>query len=197
MPKPKEQFEEMRLLTIHKLKKSGLFLFARKGVAATNIKEIAKNANVSLGLIYHYYKSKDELYLSLANEAMDKSQSVLESFIHMNISAKDKIARFADTFLYAVHKEDGIYYFILISQLYETDNEEENKKLLDRKKQAIENLAIIVKEGQETGEFVKGDPFQLAAMYISATQGLASFKLMFGEQFEIPDREMLTRILLN
>ena len=41
--------------------------------------------------------------------------------------------------------------------------------------QAIHNLALIVKEGQKTGEAVDGDPFQLAATFISATQGIASF----------------------
>ncbi len=99
MPKPKEQFEEMRLITVNKLKKSGLDLFARKGLAATNIKEIAKNANVSLGLIYHYYKSKDELYLSLANEAMEKSRNAFEPIMQMDASFKEKITLFTEYIL--------------------------------------------------------------------------------------------------
>jgi AcrR family transcriptional regulator len=197
MPKPKEQFEEMRVVTVNKLKKSGLELFARKGLAATNIKEIAKNANVSLGLIYHYYKSKDELYLSLANEAMEKSRNAFEPIMQLDASVKEKITLFTEIFLHAINKEDGIYYFIIISQLCETDNKEENKKLMDKKMQAIHNLALIVKEGQKTGEAVDGDPFQLAATFISATQGIASFKLMFGDQFEIPEGEILMRILLK
>ena len=99
MPKPKEQFEEMRVVTVNKLKKSGLELFARKGLAATNIKEIAKNANVSLGLIYHYYKSKDELYLSLANEAMEKSRNAFEPIMQLDASFKEKITLFKYSYM--------------------------------------------------------------------------------------------------
>ncbi|MHA6534296.1 TetR/AcrR family transcriptional regulator [Paenibacillus sp. BAC0078] len=197
MPRTKDKFDEMRLVTIEKIKQSGLHLFARKGLAATNIKEIAKNANVSLGLIYHYYESKDDLYLALTNEAMDKSAHVAEELNRMNVGAGEKLKAFTEIFLNAVNKEDGIYYFILISQLSETNNDEENKKLLDRKLQSIQNLALIVQEGQGSGECVDGDAFQLAATFISATQGIASFKLMFGDKFQIPTKEILMRTLLK
>ncbi|WNQ11928.1 TetR/AcrR family transcriptional regulator [Paenibacillus aurantius] len=195
MPKQKEQFEEMRLQTIQKLQKAGLKLFAQKGLAATNIKEIAKEAQVSLGLLYHYYSSKEELYLSLANEAMEKSRLLAEQMNQLEGSVGDKLSLFVEAFLNGVQKEDGIYYFIIISQLFETGNPEADRQLLDKKRQAIENLARLVEQGQKDGECVEGDPFQLAAALISATQGIASFRLMFGEGFGLPDKSILLRIL--
>ncbi|MCK9862617.1 TetR/AcrR family transcriptional regulator [Paenibacillus sp. ATY16] len=197
MPKQKEQFDEMRLLTIQKIKNAGLKLFSKKGLAATNIKEIAKEAGISLGLIYHYFKSKEELYLSLANEAMDKSQLALEGIISQSVNARDKISSFIDSYLHGVQKEDGIYYFIIISQPYLTGNEEEDLKLNDRKMQSIKRLEGIIQEGQLTGECVPGDPFQLAATFISATQGIASFKLMFGDSFILPEKDLLLRLLIK
>ncbi|WP_201003452.1 TetR/AcrR family transcriptional regulator [Paenibacillus glycanilyticus] len=197
MPKQKEQFDEMRLHTIQKIKNAGLKLFSKKGLAATNIKEIAKDAGISLGLIYHYFKSKEELYLSLANEAMDKSQLALEGIIIQSVSAKDKISSFIDSYLHGVQKEDGIYYFIIISQPYLTGNEEEDLKLNDRKMQSIKRLESIVQEGQRTGECVLGDPFQLAVTFIAATQGIASFKLMFGDSFVLPEKDLLLRMLIK
>ncbi|MCW3464012.1 TetR/AcrR family transcriptional regulator [Chitinophaga nivalis] len=197
MPKQKEQFEEMRQQTIARLKKSGLELFARKGLAATNIKEIAAHTGISLGLMYHYYSSKEELYLLLANEAMDKSQALFDQLQSQDISVKEKITQFLAAFMYGVQKEAGIYYFILISQLFETGNKTEDRKLRTRKLQSIHNLATIVSEGQQTGECVTGDPFELAVTFIAATQGLAGFKLMFKGKFQMPDAAVLTRILLQ
>lgn len=197
MPKQKEQFEEMRQLTIARLKQSGLELFSRKGLAATNIKEIAQHTGISLGLMYHYFSSKEELYLLLANEAMDKSQALFDQLQAQDISIKEKIAQFLVAFMHGVHKESGIYYFILISQLYETGNKTADRKLMTRKMQSIRNLAAVVSEGQETGECVSGDPFELAVTFISATQGLAGFKLMFKDKFKMPDAAVLTRILLK
>ncbi|TBL80370.1 TetR/AcrR family transcriptional regulator [Paenibacillus thalictri] len=187
----------MRLQTINKLKQAGLKLFAKKGLAATNIKEIAREAQVSLGLIYHYYPSKEDLYLSLANEAMEKSQGVADQLNRLESSIRDKICLFIDAFLHGVQKEDGIYYFIIISQSFETGKRDEDQQLLEKKLQSIRNLAALVQQGQERGECAEGDPFQLASTFISATQGIASFKLMFGEQFTLPDKEILIRILLK
>jgi hypothetical protein len=113
------------------------------------------------------------------------------------LHVRDKISLFVDAFLHGVQKEDGIYYFIIISQSVETGKRDEDQRLLEKKLQAIRNLAALVQQGQQTGECLAGDPFQLAATFISATQGVASFKLMFGEQFTLPDKEILTRILLK
>ncbi len=40
-------------------------LLLKKGYDAVSITEIQKNAGISRGLLYHYYKSKDELFLEV------------------------------------------------------------------------------------------------------------------------------------
>ncbi|MCX7680055.1 MAG: TetR/AcrR family transcriptional regulator [Spirochaetes bacterium] len=40
-------------------------LFAEKGYAATGLREIAEKAGVSLGNIYNYFKSKEEIFCSI------------------------------------------------------------------------------------------------------------------------------------
>lgn len=49
--------EEKQLL----IKNVALELFAEKGFAATSVNEIAKKAEISKGLLYHYFTSKEEL----------------------------------------------------------------------------------------------------------------------------------------
>ncbi len=44
-----------------KLIETALHLFARKGVSGTSIKDIAREAGVAQGLLYHYFASKDDL----------------------------------------------------------------------------------------------------------------------------------------
>ncbi len=61
MPRTKQQFEEIREKTRKTILDAGLKLFARKGFHGTSIAEIAKEAKVSKGLAYNYFKSKDEL----------------------------------------------------------------------------------------------------------------------------------------
>ncbi len=61
MPRTKEQFEKIREETRAKILNAALELFAKKGYANTSINEIAKSANISKGLVYNYFKSKDML----------------------------------------------------------------------------------------------------------------------------------------
>ena len=46
---------------------AALELFVTKGYAATKITDIAKSANMSRGLMFHYFESKEKLYEELLN----------------------------------------------------------------------------------------------------------------------------------
>ena len=61
MPRTKEQFEKIRQKTKSKILNTALKLFANKGYANTSISEIAKTANISKGLAYNYFASKEML----------------------------------------------------------------------------------------------------------------------------------------
>ncbi len=61
MPRTKEQFEKIREETRAKILNTALELFAKKGYSNTSISEIAKSANISKGLAYNYFKSKEVL----------------------------------------------------------------------------------------------------------------------------------------
>ena len=195
MPKAKEQFEEMRQEAVRKIKTAGLELFARKGLSGTNIKEIAEKANISLGLMYHYYSSKEELYLALANEAMDMSIALLSSLKKNKMGAKEKVEGFVEGFLTGVQKYPEICYFIIIGQQFETKEASENETLNNHKMESMKLLGSIIKAGQIQGVFIKGDPLQLAAMLIAATQGLAAFRMTFGTDFKMPGKELLMNML--
>ena len=43
---------------------SALKVFIHKGFAATKMSDIATEAGISYGLMYHYFQSKDEIYAS-------------------------------------------------------------------------------------------------------------------------------------
>ncbi|MCR5278018.1 MAG: TetR/AcrR family transcriptional regulator [Lachnospiraceae bacterium] len=49
---------------IRKIIESGIDEFAAKGLAGASLVRIAGNAGVSVGVIYKYYKDKDDLFLS-------------------------------------------------------------------------------------------------------------------------------------
>lgn len=48
-----------------KIEDAALHVFTRQGYHGTTVRDIAREADVSLGNIYNYYKTKEEIYVSL------------------------------------------------------------------------------------------------------------------------------------
>src|SRR5258708_3389851 len=78
---------------------------------------IAAEAGVSQGLFYHYFKSKDELFTSLVQEAMEESLSAIDNLYQVPGSPKDKIRLLTESILH----ESGAPYFRLIYQARNSD----------------------------------------------------------------------------
>lgn len=52
-------------------------VFAEKGYAKTSIEQVARAANLSVGAIYLYFKSKEDLYISLLEQTLDQVEAEL------------------------------------------------------------------------------------------------------------------------
>jgi len=77
MPRTKEQFEEIRKEKSAHIRKVALELFATEGYHVTSISNIAKAANISKGLLYNYFESKEDLIRDIIHEGISES---FESF---------------------------------------------------------------------------------------------------------------------
>lgn len=51
--------------------------FASKGYSATSINDISKKSNVSIGALYSYFASKEDLFLSIVNTAYYTMEEIL------------------------------------------------------------------------------------------------------------------------
>ncbi|NOZ07245.1 MAG: TetR/AcrR family transcriptional regulator [FCB group bacterium] len=71
-PRTPEQFREMRDQSREKILQSALDLFATQGYHATSIEQLAKQAEVSKGLIYNYFHSKETILEELIRIGFEK-----------------------------------------------------------------------------------------------------------------------------
>ena len=69
----KRQAIEMRA----KIQSAALTLFNREGFENVSVEEIAQTVGCSVGNIYHYFKSKDELAIQVT-QMVDEAYTVLE-----------------------------------------------------------------------------------------------------------------------
>lgn len=77
-PRTEEQFEKIRHEKRLLIMETGLELFAGNGFDNTSISQIAKQANISKGLLYNYFESKEELLEAILNKGIDDMLEVFD-----------------------------------------------------------------------------------------------------------------------
>jgi AcrR family transcriptional regulator len=65
MPRTKKQFESMRQISRQKILNAALEVFAKQGYSSATIDAISKTAGISKGLMYNYFKSKEDVLKEL------------------------------------------------------------------------------------------------------------------------------------
>lgn len=73
MPKTEAQYKKIRQERIKQIKQIALELFADNGYHNTSIQKIAQKAEISKGLLYNYFKSKEDLLNEIINDFLDNS----------------------------------------------------------------------------------------------------------------------------
>ena len=70
MPRSVKQNEQMRVATRTAVLNSAMRLFAQNGYAHTTTRSIANEAGISIGLMYHYFDSKERLLQAVFDNCM-------------------------------------------------------------------------------------------------------------------------------
>lgn len=60
---------------------AGIDEFSEKGLSGANLKEISKKADLSVGVIYKYYKDKNSLFLACVHYSLQTLQNLLEDIL--------------------------------------------------------------------------------------------------------------------
>ncbi|OZB96831.1 TetR/AcrR family transcriptional regulator [Paenibacillus sp. XY044] len=193
-PLNEEQLHQIRDERKEQIKAAALQVFARKGILSAKMSMIAEKAGISNGLLYHYFKSKDELFTSLVQEAMAESEAALRSVYDMPGTPLEKIRALTAEIL----NEDGTPYFMLIHQAATSDGVPEQVKQLQQKYSMdtyVDMLLPLFEEGQQAGELTEGDPRELIVCYLSVLSGVMVINSNGSKVYQIPKPDMLMRLV--
>ncbi len=197
MPRTKEVFESMRETTRLKIEAAALSLFARKGLSVT-MDDIAKEAEISKGLIYNHYISKEALITELVRQAVNKSAQAITMTAQTQTDARDTIKMISRIMceMFSSHEYMGVEYFMFMLQVGMSGFEIPAEAYYSKDAPApAETLAKIIAQGQAEGTVAEGDAFQLSLIYWAVVQGLCCHAIVGMPVAPLPD--MLNRLLLT
>ena len=90
-------------------------LFARNGLAATRMQDIARASNISLGLAYHYFSSKEELFNAIVDIAITASLKSYRMAAALTGSGIDRLKALVEfIFPHAFGGEGEAFFHIMI-----------------------------------------------------------------------------------
>ncbi len=165
--------EQQRLKRREQILNCGLDLMISKGYEAMQIRDIAKKLNISTGLFFNYFKSKENFYEELIKIGVYGPGSVLK----LNVEGIDPIELFekiADAIFEAFQRSPmTAKMFVLMSQTLQSKSVPDSVRKLIVGFDMITPIVPVILKGQQLGEIKAGEPVFLAAAYWGAIQGIA------------------------
>ena len=198
MARTKEQNERITMATKKKIMAAGLKLFAQKGFALTNIKDIAQAAGISTGLIYRHFSSKEELFYKLIEDAVKELSKAVQLLDSYDSPAK-AFAEMTSGLLKDIRSSDELscYFLVLIRSILEEEALPQIAEFRKGDLSLFEKAAELIEKGQRLGEFKGGNPYKLALLFFSVIQGMANMKLFMGDKYIEPETEDIMAFLLK
>ena len=195
MPRSEEANIQIKDERQQRILSSALKVFIRKGFAATKISDIAVEAGMSNGLMYHYFQSKEEIYAELVRRAAMFSRRLLEQVQADSGEPIDQLRSLAVRIFRTVEQQQaGGHYFVLILEAMTSGVYPAHAIECEHGSgRPFEVLVGIIEEGQRRGQIVQADPAQLAVIFFSGIVGLSLLKVS-GTIRSMPDPEILMRV---
>ncbi|MDR7463608.1 MAG: helix-turn-helix domain-containing protein, partial [Armatimonadota bacterium] len=107
-----ERRERERQARREQILKAAEAVFSEKGFLNATTEEIAQRAEVAVGTLYLYFRSKEEMYVSLLFESLEIFPHKLEQIRALDVSPDEKLRALWD-FLCAYYRDYPAYYRIL------------------------------------------------------------------------------------
>ena len=151
-------------------------VFSIKSFSKATMEDIAKEAELSPGTIYLYFKNKDELFASLSLRVLHYMRNRLESvYNEKDIEPEQKIEALMEA-LYEVYEFDPL---VLVNMFHLQSSETLRNlspsllsNILELSRSSFNSMSKIFKEGIKKGVFIDRHPIALADIVWSIFSGV-------------------------
>ncbi|MGE0788667.1 MAG: TetR/AcrR family transcriptional regulator [Sandaracinaceae bacterium] len=202
MPRSPEDNRQIRDARREAIVAAAAEVFAKKGYGHAKIADIATAAGLSHGLVYHYFRSKDEVFAAIVEAAMATIREDLTGDAPTPLAAIERVVdRALERVAGAPHIGLLLSQVMLLGGIPDDVRVAMTKDAAQIRHQWIE----LLRKGQRRGEITRDSSAEeLATVLLCALRGLAILshaRCMGGPEMDeldmkVPSRETLLRFLL-
>jgi TetR/AcrR family transcriptional regulator, fatty acid metabolism regulator protein len=157
-------------------------VFARRGFHHCRVSDVADEAGVAYGLVYHYFRSKEEILNTLFLERWQIMLDAIAEIDARELPAREKLYSVAE-FIIESYRHDPDLMKVIIVEVTRAANSF-GALHLDKIREAYEGIAGIVEGARSEGAFKSDIPAEFAAMCFYG----AIEQLLTGWIFEVLPR---------
>ncbi|MBN2210752.1 MAG: helix-turn-helix transcriptional regulator [Sedimentisphaerales bacterium] len=174
-------------------------VFAEKGYSGATVEDIARQSEFSVGTLYGFFDSKEQLYISLVSERFEQLAAELHKAMDQTDNLVEKVR------IYIAKRAELTLKYAKFAKLYTRDrmNDRFTKSELWRVKvgpiwdDQIERLRMIFEQGRNEGCFRSDiDPWDIAITLTNMCDGYLYEWLMRDGKFNLKQKVDLCMTLL-
>lgn len=196
MPRTEEANQRIREEQRGKILEAAWKVFARKGRAMT-MADVATAANVSYGLVYRYFASKEAILHALVEQNLHSSEAAFQRFGEKPGTPGERLD-FLVSRMVEIRRERPELSQLFYQVLSDEATPSNLRELARSHGQAFQDmLRRLIVEGQATGEVTASDPDQLVTAVLAFLDGLTRLAITNPERFKwhFPDAGIILRML--
>jgi AcrR family transcriptional regulator len=196
MPRSRQENQRIKEERRRQIMDAALKIFAEKGLDATMISDIAAAADLSYGLIYHYFHDKEELFIALVERAMQGTLRLTEEVMAQPGTPWERLYMLCREMVDGTLTRPEYYRIMLQAQLGDSPSSAVSALMRQYGAQIWQNIATLIRQGQEAEQVITGDPQELVGLLIAVMQGLSlNQTIAFLEPNSFPRVETIMRFL--
>lgn len=183
MPRTSEENDRIRQASKEKIRAAAMELFIKQGYYATSISDIAKQAGISKGLLYNYYKGKEELLSEMVEARIKEVVEVMEEAFTLN-TPREQLEHIINGAIDNIHQKPEVHRFYLHLQTQPGSDEE-----------LIKYSHLIIEENARQFEFQckifesmgETEPRKRSLYFSSVLQGIMLMISTYQQGFPIEE----------
>jgi len=195
MPRTEEANQQVRNERKRHILDVSVLVFARQGLAATKIADIAAAGQMSQGLIYRYFTSKEEIYAAVLEWAMQSTLRIGREALEREGTPLEKLRWLLQYVIDGLWSRPEFALVVEDMLLNQTMPQEIRTPALEQAMAFQQIIHRLIAEAQAAGEVSSStDPLMLTMLVGACVQGLTPQK-MYLPDASAPDPEIILRML--
>ncbi|AET68483.1 transcriptional regulator [Desulfosporosinus orientis DSM 765] len=160
-----------------------------KGYSNMSVKDISAMAKVSTGIIYHYFKNKEDLLLQVLKESFRKSHEQVMETVEPLRTFDEKLMKHIEN-INRVPVDNPDFYAVMLNFLGQTINNPEINGIIAKFFGNLRSyISQYIQDGIEVGRLQPEKAKHLSALTVALGMGIGMQWIVDPESFDIVDIE--------